>query len=143
MLGRARDVVVVRRGEVKTELETVSSRVWLEADGVVRIVIKNGFEEKLAHAQENVAAVGKVAGGVRRPLLADPRQGKGIDRDARVYYTSLEGQNVICAIGLLASSPFSQVLGSFMGTLYAQTPIPFRLFSDEAQALAWLRAFVP
>ena len=131
------------KGEVKAEIDTISSRIWLPGDGIVRVVIRAGFDEKLAHAQENVAAVRKVSGGVRRPLLADPRQSKGIDREARTFYTGLEGQKAICAIAILVSSPLSHVIGNFVSSLYAKTPVPSRLFRDEAEALAWLRVFVP
>ena len=75
------------------------------------------------------------------PVLIDLRAGKSQDRDARQYYSSPEVTQETRAAALLVASRLSMVLARFFITL-AKPSIPTRMFTDEAEALAWLKGFV-
>ena len=65
------------------EIRTSSHRATLGEDGIVRLYPDPGVEEHLAEAKENVAALAKLAGGRRVPLLVYTRNAKSVDREAR------------------------------------------------------------
>ncbi len=123
-------------------LETRTAWIWLGGDGIVRELDRPGSAQTLVDAQENVAANAQAALGRRRPLLVDMSAIESISREARVYYAGAEAATVLSAVALLVRSPLSRAIGNFFLGLN-RPAVPTRLFSAEAEALAWLRGFVP
>ena len=123
-------------------VETPTDVTVLRDDGLVQVTIKPGARQTLEDARENVEAVASVASGTQRPLLVDMRQAGGIERPARTYYSGPDGARVITALAILVSSPMSRVLGNFFIGLNRML-VPCKLFSDEEDAVAWLRGFLP
>ena len=124
------------------EIVTRTGRTWVGEDGIIRAIHLPNAVETLADAKENMAATAKISGGKRRPALVDLRAIKSIDRDAREYYGRGDQAEVIAAAALLISSPISRVIGNFI--LALNTPrIPAKIFTSEAEALDWLRGFLP
>lgn len=121
-------------------LET-NTAVFRIEDGVVVVRIRPDAYQSVADASENLAASMEMAGGQRRPLLADIRGAQPLDAEARHAYTGQKLVDSFTAIALLVdSSP----LGVIMGNVYlriARPGIPTRIFSDEAQAKAWLSTY--
>lgn len=123
-------------GAVSTRTATVS----LRADGILQVVYFPNIRETLADAQANVAASRSLSPEKRRPLLVDIRVMRGIDRGARVYYSSAETAQTITALALLVESPLSRLLANFfMGLNKVQ--VPTRLFTAEDKAVEWLKGF--
>jgi len=87
-----------------------------------------------------MAALWEVAGHRRRPVFLDMRSIRSLDRGARLHYASQQSADTSLAVGLLVGSPLSRAIGTFFLGLN-KLPIPFRLFSSEAEALCWLRGF--
>ena len=122
-------------------ITTRTSKIWLREDGLVQVVMLPNAEETLADAQAAVAAGFKAGGEHRRPLLVDLRAVKSINREARVYYSSAEVAQMITALGLLVGSPTSRMLANFFIGLN-KSPVPTRLVTSEAEAIAWLTNFI-
>jgi hypothetical protein len=124
------------------EVTTRVHRVWRDDEGIVRVDGLAVAEQTRADAEQVVAAILTIAGQEERVLLlADMRQTKSMDRGARAYYASLATPSVLRACALLIGSPLTRVIASF--TMGLTKPIvPTRLFTSEAEALAWLRGFV-
>lgn len=120
---------------------TRTGRIRLGEDGIVRAVIIPGAEQTLEDAKEQVAAVWKVSQGRRRPVLVDAREGRFMDRAARVYYASDEAARFRSASALLVGSTVTRVMASFFLGLNKPTH-PVRLFTSEDEALDWLRGFL-
>lgn len=120
---------------------TRNGQVWLGDDGVMRGVILPGAHVTLADALEVVSAGARVRGGVKRPLLVDLRRIQTVDLEARVYFASAEGGAGSVAVALLIGSPISRMIGNFF--LGVNRPLlPVRLFTDETEALEWLKGFL-
>ena len=104
--------------------------------------IRTGAAQSLADARENLGTALLEGGGVRRPLLVDIRVSKPLDAEARHYYSGQVLVDGFSALGLLVdASP----LGRMMGNVYfrvARPGIPARLFTDEGQAMKWLKDHV-
>ncbi|MEW5988167.1 MAG: hypothetical protein AB1791_16180 [Chloroflexota bacterium] len=118
---------------------TRTSRVWLEPSGIVRVVILPRPTITREDGREIAAAVIEVGGGRARPLLVDIRQITHVEREARQQYHELDG--LLRAAAFVVGSPVSWVIGSFFLTLN-KLPYPTRLFSSEAEAMAWLAGFI-
>lgn len=110
----------------------------LRDDGVLVATVKPGTVQTLEDARENVEGTRSLGLGRRPPLLVDMRESRGMERPARTYYAGPEGAKVICAIGILVGSPATRLLGNFFIGLNRML-VPCKLFTDEPEALAWLR----
>jgi hypothetical protein len=116
------------------------ARLWLGEDGIVRIIHHPDVEVTLADAEDTMAAYLKLYQGKRRPLLVDTKSMKSLAREARHYYASEEAARVASAVAIIVGTPVSKVLGNFYLGL-SNPHLPTRLFSDEDEALAWLKGY--
>ena len=74
-------------------------------------------------------------------MLVDLTHCKAISREARAYYAGEQAAKSGLAAALLIGSPLARAIGNFF--MQINKPIfPARLFTSEAQALAWLKSFV-
>jgi hypothetical protein len=113
----------------------------LDADGIIRSTVLPGTEETLADAQENIRTCALLGGGQRRPIVVDMRGVKAQAREARLYYSGPETAQVISAIALITGSRVSALIANFFITVSKNT-IPTKLFTDETEALLWLKGFL-
>src|SRR5262245_49992741 len=90
---------------------TRTAKIWLDADGILRINTFPGLEDTLDDAKQNVAVCAKVAAGKRRPILIDMRNLKAQGREVRAYYTGPERTKLNLAVAILVESPMSRVYG--------------------------------
>jgi hypothetical protein len=117
------------------------AKVWVGEDGIARIIHEPNCDVTLADAQETMAAYEKVNQGKRLPLFIDTMTMRSLSREARHYYASEEAAAVASAAAIIIGSPVSRVLGNFYLGL-SNPHLPSRLFTDEDEALAWLRGFL-
>ncbi len=122
------------------EIVTRTERIWMQ-DGIVRCVVLPTPTHTLADAQENSRAFTAIARGVRAPMLLDTRASKGLDRDARLYYVRPEAASEVVALAMLIDSQIGRILGNFFMNVN-KPPFALRLFTSEAEAIAWLKAQV-
>lgn len=121
------------------EMSTLIIR--LGDDGIVRVNVKPNAQISLQDAQISIRAIRELCGGKCTPVLVDMRGLAGIDREARLYFAGEETAKVESAAALIIESPLSKAIGNFF--LGLNKPIiPTRLFTGEAEALAWLKGFV-
>jgi hypothetical protein len=122
--------------------ETATAHIALGDDGVVSVRVRPGAQQSMTDARENLGSALALREGVRRPLLVDMRKAAPLDAEVRHYYSGQVLVEGFSAIGLLVeASP----LGRMMGNVYfrvARPGIPARLFTDESQAVVWLREYV-
>ncbi|MBI1947164.1 MAG: hypothetical protein HYS27_15820 [Deltaproteobacteria bacterium] len=124
------------------EVTTSTMRLWRGDDDIIRAVSYAGAHMTLEDAVENIQACARLAGQRRLPVQVDLRPIGSADSAARRYYAGGEVAEVCSVVALLIGSPVSRVLGNFFLTV--DRPVaPMRLFTDEAEALAWLRRFLP
>ena len=115
-----------------------SSRYWVDDEGFIRGVLREGVEYQLADAEEMMALHRQMTGGQPRGLLMDIRAVRALPREVRAYFTQPEHAEVHRAVALLVGSPLSRAIGNFfLG--FNKPAMPMRLFSEEESALEWLR----
>lgn len=122
-------------------IETRGGRMWLRDDGIIHYLALPDVDQTAQDADDIIRAGAQVAGGVRRPGFVDLRPIRSIDRGARLFYAGPVSASVNTALALLVESPFSRIVGNlFLGT--TRPPFPCRMFTSEAEALAWLKGFL-
>jgi hypothetical protein len=121
--------------------ETATAHIGLGDDGVVSVRVRPGAQQSLADARENLGSALALREGVRRPLLVDIRKAAPLDAEVRHYYS---GQVLVEGFSAIALLVEASPLGRMMGNVYfrvARPGIPARLFTDESQAVVWLREY--
>jgi hypothetical protein len=115
-----------------------TGRYWLDDEGFLRGECADGANPTLEDAREQVAAQRPMAGGKRRPFLMDITRVRMLSRDARNYFAGPESAEVFLVVALVVGSPISRAIGNFFLGL-SKPLMPTRLFTTEAEGLAWLR----
>ena len=76
------------------------------------------------------------------PIIVDAREIKGLTKEARSYFGSEAGYELLSAAAILSDSVLSQFIVNFFIKVNLQkTAIPVRLFSNRDKAIAWLEQY--
>ena len=122
-------------------IETRVARTFLRQDAILQVDTFPSSEFKLSDAVECIKAQAVLANGIRRPLLVNLGKIKSIDRESRAYLGGVEAEKNVNSTALITSSPVGRIIGNFMMGLN-KTLYPTRLFTEEQEALEWLRGFL-
>jgi hypothetical protein len=122
-------------------ITTRTAKIWLREDGIVQGVSLPKSYQTLEDAQVNAATLARAGRGEPRPWLIDIRLGQGVDRQARVYYSSEAVARLTQAVALLIGSPVSRVVANFFIGLN-KLLVPTKLFTSEDKAVVWLKTFI-
>jgi hypothetical protein len=125
----------------RQSIVTRVTEVWVEADGIARVIHVPGAEVTLEDAKETMAAYLKLNQGRRMPLFVDTKAMKSMSRETRKYYAGEEAAKVASAAAIIVGTPASRVLGNFYLGL-SNPHLPSRLFSSEEEALEWLKGYL-
>ena len=117
------------------------AKIWIDADGICRVIVLPGVEITLEVIQVMLAAQAVVSRGEKTPVLVDVREIKFMTRAAREHIAGEEGQKRHPAAALLIDSPIGRALGNFF--LRVNKPhYPTRLFTSEDEAITWLKSYL-
>ena len=123
-------------------LKTRIGSVWIGEDGIIRGVITvPNAEQTLDDAIETVNVIKTLCAGKPYPLLSDVRNIQSADRDARNYFAREENAHLILANAVLVGSYVSKMVVNFYLTIN-KPAFPIRMFTSEAEAIAWLKLFM-
>jgi hypothetical protein len=119
-------------------MRTSTATIEIDAQGRVITRIDPGAVQTLELARENLTATIAACAGVRRGLLVDISRCEPLEPEVRHFYS---GTILVQSFAALALRIEASVFGRMMGNVYlriARPSIPTRLFTDDAEALAWL-----
>ncbi len=122
-------------------IKTTAYITWMGKDGIARTVVKSNMEVGLKEAKENTEAVNAIYKGKQFPLLIDSRNIKSISKEARDHFSLRNRESVVNAFAIIIYSPLSRIIGNFFMGLN-KPRVPARLFTNEEEALAWLKKYV-
>ena len=118
-------------------ITTCTSRFEERADGLVVQCVLSTRIQTLAEARENNAAFAEIVGGRPRRTLIDMRVVRGLDPGVLDVYADPAAVQGCSAAALLVATTVGRALGGRFVDL-RRAMIPLRLFTDEAEAVAWL-----
>ena len=122
-------------------IKTRVSKVWLGEDGIIRVVTFPNVDVTLEDITEINTHMKKIAKGKKLPVYNDIKGVKSITREARLFTSSEDSDQVSSAAALLIGSPVSKVIGNFFLGLN-KSPYPTKLFTSKEKAVKWLKGFV-
>ena len=125
---------------MKNEISTSSHKISLLDDGIVKVICITG-DETIEKARELIETIKKITENKTSPLLVDMRQQKSISREARQFYSRKETMDTVTALALIVGSPISKVMANFYLGLN-KPPYPTRLFTNEDEAIDWLKVYL-
>ncbi|MCX6175173.1 MAG: STAS/SEC14 domain-containing protein [Ignavibacteriales bacterium] len=125
---------------MRNEITTSSHKIFFLDIGIIKD-IPFTQDETLNKAKEALEAAKKYTGSKKFPLLVDVRQQKSISREARHFYSSKEVTDNVTALAFLVESTTSKVLANFFLGLN-KPPYPTKLFTNEDEAIEWLKGFL-
>lgn len=124
-----------------TEISNEYMKQTLE-NGVVISTYEDGVSVSLDCAVKCVEDRKRLTDYKVTPILVEGTQIKGIDKEARDYYSSKEGEELLSAAALLINSPFTSIIGNFLMKIsFKKNRIPIKLFSNRNEALNWLEQY--
>jgi hypothetical protein len=119
-------------------IESESAAGWIE-DNIIFYIFKSRKVD-LFEARQSVEIKTKLAGNGNYPFFIDISQVNGVTKEAREFLAGGKSVDNISAAALLASSVLSKMIGTFFLT-FNNPGIPVKLFTDEQEALKWLKKF--
>lgn len=125
---------------IANEVRTRTALVYKDEHGIARVTILPDVDETLADAQENERALTTVRGNSHLPMLVDMRSMKSQTRESRQHYGSPAATRGITAVALLVESRVSMLIANFFIAV-VKTTTPTKIFTVEAEAVAWLKGF--
>lgn len=76
------------------------------------------------------------------PMLIDGTQVKKINKEARDYFASEEGSELLSATALLIDSNFTSFIANFLLKItFKKSRIPIQVFSNKQDAIKWLKTY--
>ncbi|WP_426003854.1 STAS/SEC14 domain-containing protein [Paenarthrobacter sp. NyZ202] len=107
----------------------------LEESGVLRLTWPRGARIKEDDAQRAMDRVNELCGTDRHPMIVDMATTDDVTRGARSVFAK---PCQASSIALWGASPVDRVIANFfLGIM--KPPCPTRFFTDETEALAWLK----
>ncbi len=119
--------------------ETASATVLL--DGGILVIRSTGVHSTPDSVNETLAVARALLKGVRRPLLFDARKWPGGEPEAWVTFISAAEQ-MFSSGAMLFDTSMPAVVGRFPEFI-DRFVIPFRTFTDESEAMAFLTTQLP
>jgi hypothetical protein len=122
-------------------VEMFHSEMFLREDGIIQLNTKN-HNYTLQNLKEINQAQRKICHGGKLPVLIMAATYANIEDNAREYAASKESTQYSTAEGFVLKSLGQRILANFY--LKVNKPeVPTRFFSEEKQAVEWLRSYLP
>lgn len=122
-------------------LDDVVPQVVLGDDGILRIDFSQYDRITLASLQYANARHVALCPDRKTPVLGKGRGVASVEYKAQRYLSSPEVCTVVSAVALVVTSFLERHLAR-MFLIYHRPPYPVQVFSDEADALTWLRGYL-
>lgn len=109
--------------------------------GIIVQRVRPGSKQRLEDAKENIECFNRIVQGQSHCVLVDLRAAIAATKDARDYYECDEAIRFQTASALLVQSAAGKMIGNFF-LLVTRPRTPCKMFSDEAEAVRWLRGYL-
>lgn len=125
----------------ETKVVTTSfSKVWLDEDGICRVVLMPGIVVGLVEMQENLAVQIKLQRAGKKPTLVDMRKIKNPTLEARNFAAGKEYGREVSAVAILQNTVIGKILGNLFIN-FSKPIYPTRLFTSE-DTVDWLKGYL-
>lgn len=125
---------------MKSEVvETKQARFWVDEDNVFNVDYKNLESIQIEHSINEIETCISMSRSLPALAVVDISSVKSVSSESRDLYSSEKSVKVFKAVGLIARTPISRVLGNFFLGIN-RPPVPIKLFNDKDTAIGWLKS---
>ncbi len=118
-----------------------SAIVSLDDNGIIFINVKRQFRFEIQDVKDIVDAICAIGGRKKFPLLINIGEKASADKNVQEY-SSKHGATQYCtAIAYITKSHFHKLALNFF-ILFHAPPRPTRIFTNENNAIDWLKKFI-
>jgi hypothetical protein len=123
--------------------KTKVSEIWIDDEGIMHVEFARGVELSLEDMEEGYAIFRElgVGPGMRKSRQLLSGGPFTISREAREF-AGRSGKDYFVAAAMISDSIVMRFVIHIFNTLQKHD-VPFRMFSNEEEAVAWLRTFDP
>ena len=116
---------------------------WMGKDGIAHTKVKPLAEVTIKEAEENSDVVNSFIDQTKKryPLLIDSRNIKSMSKEARDYFSVQNRVTSINSFAVVIDSPLSRIIGNFFMGLNKPS-VPAKLFTNEEEAIRWLKQYL-
>ena len=117
------------------------SEIWVDEEGIMRIVFSKGIELKLADMEEAYAIFNQlgIGPGQNKSLQLLSGGPFNISKQARDY-AGRNATDFFIAAALVTNSVLTRYVINIFNSL-KKHDVPFRVFATEEEAINWLRTY--
>jgi hypothetical protein len=126
---------------IEYKIEHASFTIGRRSDGVVHMFLKDGVEITVELQEDFVKAYSELYQGFDFPVLYEPGEGCGITKEARENAIRIEHLTPICATAVLAPNTVYQLIANFY-LKFNKPKLPYKVYKNHEEAIAWLQTFV-
>lgn len=117
------------------------AEIYLE-NGIVFGIYKGDLFIDLGAAKQVVTDRKLASNNEAKPMFVDATSVKGVSKEARDYFGSQEGSELLTASALYTNSKLSAFLANFLIKVNLhKSSVPVRLFTDKEKAIKWLENY--
>lgn len=122
-------------------IETASSKIWKDDNGIVHIIKKPRSIEALNDAKENIKTILELTNGKSHPAYVDLTCLRKQQNEAIEYYANMTKIAKCFACAFLIGNMQSTAIG-ISNIRHGDPDIRTALFTDKKQALDWLKKYL-
>jgi hypothetical protein len=119
------------------EAYTTTAGITLQDDGIVRILVKEGASIQLADVENHFRVIERLSEGKKVLVLIDARVHYSMSAEARDYSAIYAPTSRLATAFITKSAAGKHIANLYMN--FNRPSIPTRVFTDEAEAIAWLK----
>lgn len=105
-------------------------------DGILRITINEGAEIGIQQTRLQLETVRRICGSQKVRVLIDARASHEVTQEAKEFTAQNVGNRIATAV--ISSNPLTKISVNIFVRMFKPST-PYRIFSREAKALAWLK----
>ncbi len=128
----------IERSEI---IEISAYNLEVDNDEIVKARVKDHVTIDLKEAQEMIETLLKITPDCSRPLLVNLGKLTYITKPARDFFQNNNRKPAAPAVALIANSQITKFIGNFYIS-FNKPRIPTKLFSNEKNAVKWLKKFL-
>ena len=122
-------------------LKTNKAILRLTDEGIIQQEYPECIDITIEDSREELSVLQKFCIDRKRPLLVDIRNVRTVQQESRQFYSSDEVARYLSAVAFLVGNPVSKIMGNFF-LVINKSELKVKLFTDEYQAIAWLKEYV-
>ncbi|MDH4199106.1 MAG: hypothetical protein OEV66_01900 [Spirochaetia bacterium] len=121
-------------------LKTRVAKLTMGQDGLTHMILDHKDGLTVDDLKEILSAISTLTGGEKAIVFSKSLNFKTPSHQVRTVAAAKESAEVVKAVATVAANPIIRVAANFFLKI-SKPPFPFKTFTDEKEAILWLKSF--